>query len=93
MQMRKSRLFALVGFSLAAGVVLVVVFMPLLSREPMFAMAATAKLTIQNAFSTFTVARKTTNPRGPAANNVRDLAETLSFDGPPPKRRAQFMVD
>jgi hypothetical protein len=47
--MRKST-FALIGFSFAAGVVLMIGFMPLLNREPGSAAMTTAKLTIQKRF-------------------------------------------
>jgi hypothetical protein len=95
-QMSKSR-FTLIGFSFGVGVDLVVLFLPLITGEPRSETMTTAMLTIQKALSpppaTFPVTTtRTTTSQGnrTAANNTRDLAEPISFNGPPPKRRERL---
>jgi hypothetical protein len=103
--MSKSRV-ALIGLSFAAGVGLVVLSLPLVTGEPRIVTATNAMLTIQNAlpslFSTSPLAASTktlrdnrvhppaTSTSSAALYQRRGLEETLSFDGPPPKRRERL---
>src|SRR5216683_425309 len=103
--MSKSRV-ALIGLSFAAGVGFVVLSLPLITGEPRTVTATNAMLTIRNAlpslFSTSPLAARTktlqdnrvdpppTTTSNGALYHRRGLEETLSFDGPPPKRRERL---
>jgi hypothetical protein len=60
--------FAWFGLSFAAGIILVIVFMPQYTGQPRFAMATNARLTMQKAISylsgTFPMGRSTTTIQG-----------------------------
>jgi len=103
--MSKSRV-ALIGLSFAAGVGLVVLSLPIITGEPRTVTATNAMQTIQKAlpslFSTSPLAARTktlrdnrvhpppTTTSNAALDNRRGVEETLSFDGPPPKRRERL---
>ena|SRR2546429_8513712 len=105
MQMSKSRL-ALIGLSFAAGVGLVVLSLPIITGEPRTVTATNAMQTIQKALPSLFLTSPlvaitktlrdnrlhppTTTPSTAALYHRPGLEETLSFDGPPPKRRERL---